>query len=95
MFLKVNFHALKLLKEEQTTSSPQQDRIAKPLSILHENYEGKLWRKKNIYLRLYWREEGRPARDFVTEEWQGSEFTGFSFCLHPGLSPEEAHSLKT
>jgi hypothetical protein len=42
MFLKVNFHALKLLKEEQTTSSPQQDRIAKPLSILHENYEGKL-----------------------------------------------------
>lgn len=42
MFLKVNFHALKLLKEEQTTSSRQQDRIAKPLSILHENYEGKL-----------------------------------------------------
>ena len=38
MFLKVNFHALKLLKEEQTTSSPQQDRIAKLLGILHAEY---------------------------------------------------------
>ena len=53
-------------------------------------------KEKKIHLRLYWREEGRPARDFVTEEWQGSEFTAFSFCLlYPGLSPEEAHSLKT
>lgn len=53
-------------------------------------------KEKKIHLRLCWQEEGRPARDFITEEWQGSEFTGFSFCLlYPGLCPEEAHSLKT